>query len=83
MAPKNMIRKENTHFFAKLNQEISSVEMAGSSIFIELDANSKLGRELIPGDPCATPTENGNLLIDIISMTIWYYSTRVNFVKVL
>ena len=38
-------------FFSKLNEEICSAELAGRSIFIEFDANSKLGSKVIPGDP--------------------------------
>ena len=30
-----------------------------SSIFIEFDANSKVGKDIIPGDPCEKATENG------------------------
>ena len=40
--------------------------MAGSSLFIEFDANSKLGRDKIPCDPCEKPTENEKLLLDIL-----------------
>ena len=39
-------------FFAKLSEEIAAAELAGCSVFIELDANSKVGRQFIKGDPC-------------------------------
>ena len=34
--------------------------------FIELDANSKLGSNIIPGDPCQQPSENGKLLLELL-----------------
>ena len=37
-------------FFLALEEEIIKSELAGKSILMELDANSKLGKELIPGD---------------------------------
>ena len=52
-------------FFLALENEIVKAELEGKSIFIELDANSKLGKELIPGD-MHSQTENGKLLADII-----------------
>ena len=41
---------ERMPFFLALEQEIIKAELAGKSILIEMDANSKLGPELIPGD---------------------------------
>ena len=38
-------------FFAKLDEEIKSAKVSGSLICMELDANSKLGSSVIPGDP--------------------------------
>ena len=40
--------------------------MSGCSIFIEFDANSKLGSNIIPGDPCQSPSENGKLLLELL-----------------
>ena len=37
-------------FFVALKEEISKVQLAGKSLIIELDANSKLGPEYVPGD---------------------------------
>ena len=53
-------------FFLALEEEIVKAELAGKSILIELDANSKLGPELIPGDMHAQ-TMNGKVLAGIIS----------------
>ena len=38
-------------FFCKMDEEIKSAQMAGTLICIEMDANSKMGSEIIPGDP--------------------------------
>ena len=53
-------------FFAALEQEIIKAELAGKSIIIEMDANSKLGPELIPGDK-HEKSQNGQILEDIIN----------------
>ena len=60
----NVQRRQN--FFSKLNEEICSAQLAGKSIFIELDANSKLGSKIIPGDPCEKISENGKLLLILL-----------------
>ena len=56
---------ERMPFFLALEQEIIKAELAGKSILIEMDANSKLGPELIPGDKHAQSV-NGKALADII-----------------
>ena len=52
-------------FFLALEQEIVKAEIEGKSIMIEMDANSKLGPKLIPGD-MHEQSENGRVLADII-----------------
>ena len=52
-------------FFSKLDEEIKSAKVAGSFICIEMDANSKLGSSVIPGDP-KCQTKNGKLLLNVI-----------------
>ena len=52
-------------FFLALEEQIVKAELAGKSILIELDANSKLGPELIPGDTHAQ-SMNGKVLASII-----------------
>ena len=37
-------------FFLALEEEVAKAELAGKSIIIQLDAKSKLGPDLIPGD---------------------------------
>ena len=58
--------EQSTAFFAKLDEEIKSAKISGSLICIELDANSKLGSSIIPGDP-KPQSKNGKLLFNVIS----------------
>ena len=52
-------------FFAALEEEVSKAELAGRSVMISFDANSKLGPLYIKGDP-HTISENGKILEGII-----------------
>ena len=52
-------------FFEALEAEVAAAEIAGRSIIICMDANSKLGSEYIKHDPY-DQTKNGKLLADII-----------------
>ena len=52
-------------FFQALEQEIVKAELQGKSIFIEMDSNSKLGREIVPNDP-HNQSQNGKLLASIL-----------------
>ena len=52
-------------FFLALEEEVVKAELAGRSIIVEMDANSKLGPELIPGDK-HPQSDNGRILADII-----------------
>ena len=52
-------------FFIALEKEIERAEIAGKSVIIEIDANSKLGKDYIPKDPHDI-TPNGRLLAAII-----------------
>ena len=53
-------------FFMKLEEEIAKAKMLEKPLFIQMDANSKLGPELINGDP-HKQSENGKVLADIVS----------------
>ena len=64
--PQETDKDKKITFFSKLNEEICAAELAGTSIFIELDANAKVGSDVIPGDPYNSPTENGKLLLEIL-----------------
>ena len=61
----NLSEMERMPFFLALEQEVIRAESAGKSIFIAMDANSKLGPELIPSDPHAR-TPNGQIIADIM-----------------
>ena len=61
----NWPEKERIPFFLALEQEVVKAELAGKSILIEMDANSKLGSKYIPSDK-HNQTENGKLLAGII-----------------
>jgi hypothetical protein len=61
----NWPESERIPFFLALEEEIVKAELAGKSILIELDANSKLGPQLIQED-LHTQSENGKLLAAII-----------------
>ena len=52
-------------FFMALEEEVVKAELANKSIIIELDANSKLGPAIIPGDK-HQQSENGRVLAGII-----------------
>ena len=53
-------------FFQALEEEIVKAELAGKSMIIEADFNSKLGPEFIPNDPHPQSENNGKLLASII-----------------
>ena len=52
-------------FFQALEEEIIKANLAGKSVIIESDFNSKLGKQFIPKDP-HSQDKNGKLLADII-----------------
>ena len=52
-------------FFQTLEEEITKAELEGKSIYIEIDANSKLGPERIPQDKHPM-SNNGKILASII-----------------
>ena len=62
----NWSEQQRIPFFLALEEEIVKAELAGKSILIELDANSKLGYDIIPGDKHCQ-SENGKLLSGIIA----------------
>ena len=61
----NMEEGKRLPFFMALEEEVEKASNAGKSIVIELDANSKLGPNYIPGDPHEI-TPNGKLLAQIV-----------------
>ena len=61
----NMTEDKRLPFFITLEEEIVKATVAGKSVIIEMDANSKLEKEYIPCDP-HTITPNGKLLAGVI-----------------
>ena len=61
----NWIEEEKMPFFIALEEEINKAEMHGKSIFLKMDANSKLGPEYIKEDPHGQ-SQNGRILSGII-----------------
>ena len=52
-------------FFLKLDEEIKRAKVAGTLICLELDANSKLGPDIVPGDP-HPQSRNGKFLENLL-----------------
>ena len=61
----NLKEAKRLPFFIALETEIEKAELAGCSIIIEMDANSKLGKKYFSGYPHGQ-TPNGSLLAGII-----------------
>ena len=61
----NWDEEKRLPFFIALETEIEKAHLAGISVIIEMDANSKLGPEYIKGDPHVM-SPNGALLSGII-----------------
>ena len=50
-AQENWDESRSLSFFIALEAEIVKTELAGKPVIIEMDANSKLGKDYIPLDP--------------------------------
>ena len=61
----NWSEEDRLPFFLALEEEVIKAEMEGKDILIQMDANSKLGPEIIKGDP-HNQTPNGKLLAQIV-----------------
>ena len=61
----NWDERRRMYFFIALEAEIIKAELSGKSIIIEIDANSKLGPELIPNDPHKI-SQNGKIQASVI-----------------
>ena len=69
--------EERMPFFQVLEEEISKAELAGKSIMIGFDANSKLGQDWIDQDP-HQQSPNGRILAGILER---YALTVANGIK--
>ena len=56
---------ERINFMSKLEDQLVSAKLRGNLICCQLDANSKLGKEIIDGDPHSM-SANGDLLYKVI-----------------
>ena len=75
------LEAERMPFFLALEEQIIKAELAGKSILIELDANSKLGPELIPGD-MHSQSMNGKVLAAIIArhgLVCWFSNKEKSY----
>ena len=61
----NLSIEERMPFFSTLEEEIVSANMSNKSIIIQMDANSKLGRGLVPKDN-HEQTQNGAALAGVV-----------------
>ena len=52
-------------FYINLEKELEEAKSHDRGVIIELDANAKLGKDVIKGDPHKM-SENGKLLMEII-----------------
>jgi hypothetical protein len=63
--PQESNEDEAITFMNKIDLEVKTAKIAGAYICIEMDANSKLGMNIIKGDP-NKQSRNGKLLEDVI-----------------
>ena len=61
----NWVEEKRMPFFTALESEIIKAKIEGKSVIVEMDANSKLGKEFIPNDPHEI-SPNGQILAEII-----------------
>ena len=61
----NLSLEERMPFFATLEEEVVSANMSNKSIIIQMDANSKLGKEFLPQDS-HEQTPNGAALAGVV-----------------
>jgi len=57
--------EKRMNFFSTLEEEVAKAEMAGCSVILSMDANSKLGKRHIPGDPNQM-SDNGRILEGVL-----------------
>ena len=68
---------ERLPFFVSLEEGITKAEIAGKSVLIAMDANCKMGPNMIIGDP-HEQTSNGKLLSEIISRDALIVANNLN-----
>ena len=63
--------EERLPFFQALEEEVTKAGLAGKSVMISLDANSKLGKDWIQAD-CHKQSPNGKVLSGILTRHTLY-----------
>ena len=63
--------EERTPFFHALEEEIVKAKTSEKAVYIQLDANSKLGPKFIQGDPYEQ-SDNGKILAGILERNAMY-----------
>ena len=76
----NWLEEKRMPFFLALETEIEKAVIAGKSILVEMDANSKLGNTLIPGDPYEM-SPNGAILAQIVERHNMIVANGINTCK--
>ena len=76
----NLTEDKRLPFFIALEEEIVKATVAGKSVIIEMDANSKLGPHYIHGDP-HNITPNGRLLAGVIERQHMFVGNGSNVCK--
>ena len=56
---------QRNQFFEKMDEELEAADINGCGAIIEMDANAKVGPEIIPGDPNSR-SQNGELLLGLV-----------------
>ena len=69
----DVLSQTKLNFWQTLEKEIILAYEAGCDILIELDANGKVGPDVIPDDPNCQ-TENGKLLMEMLSRQNLFFS---------
>jgi hypothetical protein len=64
-AQENAKIEDKIFVYSRLDQEVKNAQMFECFVCIEMDANAKVGWDIIEGDPHPT-SQNGELLLDFV-----------------
>ena len=62
----NLKKEDRTPFFTKLEEEVEKAKISNKAVLVQMDANSKLGPQIIKGDP-HRQSDNGKILSEVIN----------------
>ena len=54
-----------SEFWQELEKQVISAKVDNCCVLVQIDANAKLGKDVIPGDP-QDRSANGQILLDLI-----------------